>query len=48
MPGKGKSPLTFRKISLFKEMEAALLSGQSWGFEYGRPGLLTTEWICPR
>ena len=32
--------------------EAAWLSGQSWGFEYGRPGFKsptrTTEWICPR
>ena len=32
--------------------EAAWLSGQSWGFECGRPGFKsptrTTEWICPR
>ena len=33
-------------------VEAAWLSGQSRGFEYGRPGFKsptrTTEWICPR
>ena len=32
--------------------KAAWLSGQSWGFEYGKPGFKfptwTTEWIWPR